>query len=74
MDEDLIETAVDALEGLIGQLVEGAHDDAVSRAPESIDARLERVQDLRSTAAELATLTDAAAVLLRRARRSRRIE
>ena len=68
MDEDLIETAVEALEGLIGQLVEEAHDDAVARAPESIEARTERLAVLSVLGTDLTVLADAAAILLRRRR------
>ncbi len=68
MDEDLIETAVDALEGLIGQLVEEAHDDAVARAPESVEARTKRLDVLRVLGADLTVLAEAAIILLRRRR------
>ncbi len=65
MDEDLIETAVDALEGLIGQLIEDAHDDAVARAPDSLEARMERLNRLKLRGNDVTALADAAARLLR---------
>jgi len=66
MDENPTETAVDALEGLIGQLIEEAHDAAVARAPSSVDARAERLRMLNVLGADLSLLAEAAVVLLRR--------
>ena len=66
MDEDLIETAVDALEGLIGQLVEEAHDNAIAGPPDSMRDRAERLEGLSELGSDLALVAIAAAALLRR--------
>ena len=66
MDEDLIETAVDALEGLIGQLIEETHDQAIDQAPADPAGRLQRLQELQRVGTDLAILADAAGILVRR--------
>lgn len=69
-DADLTATALDALEGVIGLMVEDAHDEAVSRSPDRPEERLERIRVLRQLGADLVALADALEVLLRRSGQS----
>jgi hypothetical protein len=64
-DADLTATALDALEGALGLVVEDAHDLAVARAPDRRSERLKRVRVLRQVGADLVVLADACEVLLR---------
>jgi hypothetical protein len=64
-DEELILTGLAALEGLIGVLIEDAHDEAIRRAPDDPKERLARVRTRQEVGADVVALTRACEVLLR---------
>lgn len=65
-DERLIARGLEALEGLIGLVLEEALDQAVSRPPDSLDGRLQWLAGLGQAGADVAALAEAAAAVLRR--------
>ena len=67
MPDDEVAAALEALEAVLILIVEGAHDLAVARAPEAMEARRERVAALRQVGTDIAVLAEACADLLRRA-------
>ena len=65
-DEKLIAQGLEALEGLIGLVLEDALDQAVTRPPEDSTERLRWLADLKQAGADVVTLAEAAAAVLRR--------
>ena len=65
-DEKLIAQGLEALEGLIGLVLEDALDQAVTRPPEDSTERLRWLADLKQAGADVAKLAEAAAAVLRR--------
>jgi hypothetical protein len=65
-DEKLLAQGLDALEGLIGLVLEEALDQAVTFSPAGLQQRLRHLADLRQAGTDVVTLADAAATLLRR--------
>jgi hypothetical protein len=72
-DEELIRAGLDALQGVMGVLIEDAHDLAVSRAPEEAGERLARVGALSRLEPTVVALTRACEVLLRRNSQAREV-
>ncbi len=65
-DEVLIRRGLEALEGLIGLVLEEALDQAITRPPDDQEERLQRLASLRQVGADVVTLAEAAASVLRR--------
>lgn len=65
-DEGLVAGGVEALEGLIGLVLEEALDEAVRRPPDGAGERLQRLAGLRRAGAEVVLLAEAAAAVLGR--------
>lgn len=65
-DEVLIARGLEALEGLIGLLLEEALDEAISRPPDRQAERLQRLIDLEQAGADVVLLAASAAAVLRR--------
>lgn len=60
--------ALEALEAVLIVIIEETHEIAVASAPEAIETRRERAAALGQAGTDVVTLSDACAVLLRRAR------
>ena len=65
-DERLIRQGLDALEGLVGLVLEEALEQALGRPPDDATERLHQLHHLRQAGTDVVTLADAAAALLRR--------
>jgi hypothetical protein len=65
-DEVLIAQGLEALEGLIGLVLEQALDSAVYRPPDDADERLRHLSELRQAGADVVVLAEAAVALHRR--------
>lgn len=64
-DKELIRAGLEALEGLIGVLIEDAHDGAISMAPDDPAEHLDRIRALQQVGTDVVALTRACEVLLR---------
>ena len=65
-DRDLALAALEALEAVLIVVIEDAHEIAVAGAPEAVEeAHRERIAALRQAGADIVTLAEASAVLLR---------
>ena len=65
-DEKLITEGLDALDGLIGLVLEEALDQALARPPADAIGRLRRLADLRQAGADVVVLAEATRSMLRR--------
>lgn len=65
-DEKLIAQGLEALEGLIGLVLEEALDQALAMSPEDTTERLRWLADLGQAGADVATLEEATKAVLRR--------
>ena len=65
-DEKLIAQGLEALEGVIGLVLEEALDRAVAQPPDLPAERLRWLADLRQAGADVAKLAEAAVAVLRR--------
>ena len=67
MPDEEMAAALEALEAVLIVVIEEAHELAVASAPGAMEARRKRVAALGQAGTDLVMLTDACAVLLRRA-------
>ena len=65
-DEKLIREGLEALDGLIGLVLEEALDKALARPPADGIGRLRRLADLRQASADVVVLAEATTSVLRR--------
>ena len=65
MPDDELAAALEALEAVLIELIEHAHEVAVARPPEAAEARRERIGALRQVGVDITSLADACAVLAR---------
>lgn len=68
MPDEEMAAALEALEAVLIVNIEEAHDIAVASSPEAIETRRERAAALGQAGTDVVALSDACAVLLRRAK------
>ncbi len=64
-DEELIRAGLEALESLIGMLIEDAHDGAIGMAPDDPAKHLDHIRMLQQVGTDVVALAGACEVLLR---------
>lgn len=64
-DEELIRAGLETLQGLIGVLIEDAHDGAISMAPDHPAEHLRYILALQQVGSDVVALTRACEVLVR---------
>lgn len=71
MPDEEVAAALEAVEAVLIGMIEDAHEIAVARPPEPLQARRERIAALRQVGTDIAVLADACAVLALRVEASR---